>query len=1010
MMCRKDFDFIASIVFLSLVTAIMPNHVRASITTIGDIDPLYDGSDPWSIDEFLIIGLDSDANMIISDGSKVYDSEGDIGYYNTANGRVTVTGTSSLWENWYALSVGTFGQAELTISNGGLVVNHSMGQVGGGGHVTVSGPNSRWETAFLRVEGEMTISNGGTVLTGGSGEIGFQGDGTVHVTGSNSLWQVSEELYIGNSDNAELTISSGGKVTDPCAIVGCGTGYWWSDESGYLPPRTGKVTVTGSGSRWENYQFLIVGFMGDGEVKIADSGTVTSSYGLVGLDPDVLSLDPNLMVSDTNRVGLVTVTGPGSIWQNSENLIVGLWRGQGELVISSGGEVEDTDGYIGGCHYSDAGLPSLWWLDPNVPPWDPNGIGRVTVTGLSSIWENSGNLYVGFSGDANMVISEGGKVTDANAFIGYESSGVGRVNVTGRNSLWQNSGNLYVGGSDTAAYGMGLLNISDGGVVQAGDVTIWPTGTISGDGILQADTVTNRGTIKPGKSIGILTVESDFTFEPNSVLEVEVDNSGNSDNLLVTGDVNIVGGTVKAISTETITGLKQYTIIEANSVTGTFDTLDTALLELGVSGLTPGLGYTPDTVLLNITARRFDFLDLCRTRNQREVGSALQQIAEAGGNTITTGVQGLETADQVRSSYDQLCGQIRPPLSPITVVDTSKFVGIVSNRLQSAHTGIMRGIGSGPILAMARPDNTLGSGRAYDVSPADYTFALGNGSPYFDDQNWGVWAKVYGLYGDRETENGVPGYLYRIYGQSLGFDFQFSEGLLVGITGGFSNGYVNYFASTDRSELDGKYIGLYGSYNAGRWYFDSILTYVWPTYQTKRLVDLTGEQLEGNFDGREISGYFEAGFDWQPGNNWLIQPLASFQFSCLDMDGYTETGGASALGYDKQSYESSRGSIGGKVRKELTGNEDGRSAILEVRGRWAHEFGDAQSCVDAHFASDPGVVFTVSDEHISRDSAVLGAGFYARLNKRLRVYIDYDMSQNSDYTAHVISAAAEYRW
>jgi uncharacterized protein with beta-barrel porin domain len=56
------------------------------------------------------------------------------------------------------------------------------------------------------------------------------------------------------------------------------------------------------------------------------------------------------------------------------------------------------------------------------------------------------------------------------------------------------------------------------------------------------------------------------------------------------------------------------------------------------------------------------------------------------------------------------------------------------------------------------------------------------------------------------------------------------------------------------------------------------------------------------------------------------------------------------------------------------------------------------------------VVFTVKDEEISRDGAVLGVGLLAELTERTRVYFDYDTRLHSDESIHVFGAALRHRW
>lgn len=871
---RITTQFSTCILFSILIIILLTNLTTADIIPSGDISPPYPGGlpDPWNITGDFIVGNTSNGGIEITNGSEVTNSTGFVGYYPTGSGIVTVTGQNSLWQNSSNFCVGYFGDGEMEISEGGNVTN-----------------------------------------TYG---------------------------YIGYDTNS-----------------------------------SGMVTVTGQNSLWENSAVLHVGYSGDGEILISNGGHVTNYSCYIGESPN------------PNCTGKVTVTGQNSLWENSYKLHVG-YSGDGEMVISDGGHVTDTYGFIG---------------------YDPNSIGYVTVTGPNSLWESSNALFVGYSGEGEMVISDGGNVINAYGYIGYDPNSSGYVAVTGPNSLWQTSGGLYIGGSHDSSGGTGLLNISNGGTVEADSVRIWPNGTLSGDGILVSGSVLNSGTIKPGNSIGTLTIDGDLTMQPGSIYEVEVDNSGNSDLLSVTGDVNIEGGTVKAVSTQTISDSQQYTIIEANNVTGTFDTLDTALLDIDVT-LFPdvSLGYGTDSVLLQINTKRFDDPGIVQTDNQIALGRALQQIAGGGGNSITTALQNLQSADQLRDAYNQLCGQTRPQLTPVTAADTSKFMGIVSNRLNYASENLSYyGSGSGPLFAMAEPDTTSENISMYDTRP---DFAIGNGTTSFGDRKWGFWGQGYGAFGDRKTEAGVDGYQYTIYGTSFGLDYQITDRSILGVTAGYSFSDVDSSLAGNKSDITGKHIGIYGNKNTDKWHFDSIFTYSFLEYETERTVSLMGEKLKGDFDGTGISGYVEARYDWQNHYSWFLQPLASFQFSYLNLDSYTESGGVSSLGYDDQSYNSYKGSLGMKVTKELFRRADNRSGHIQLQGRWIHEFGDDNSNVDAHFLSDPGVVFKVGDEDIARDSFVLGAGYNAVLRRHTSLLLGYNAHLNNDDNMHVLSAMLAYRW
>ena len=70
----------------------------------------------------------------------------------------------------------------------------------------------------------------------------------------------------------------------------------------------------------------------------------------------------------------------------------------------------------------------------------------LSVENTNTVLTNSGVLRVGQAGSANsLVISNGGRVQNTTGAIGFTNSSNNSVLVTGTNSLWTNSGNISVG-------------------------------------------------------------------------------------------------------------------------------------------------------------------------------------------------------------------------------------------------------------------------------------------------------------------------------------------------------------------------------------------------------------------------------------------------------------------------------------------------------------------------------------------------------------------------------------
>lgn len=141
---------------------------------------------------------------------------------------------------------------------------------------------------------------------------------------------------------------------------------------------TGEVLVTGNGSTWTNSRNLVVGFHGSGKLEIADGGTVSNSTAYIGYM--------------SNSTSEVLVTGEDSTWTNSGELAVCV-LGTGKLEIADGGTVSvgGTTNMGGGgtIDVQTGGLLQTHNLNATSGTFNLNG-GTLHLTGTYT-----GNLLVG---------------------------------------------------------------------------------------------------------------------------------------------------------------------------------------------------------------------------------------------------------------------------------------------------------------------------------------------------------------------------------------------------------------------------------------------------------------------------------------------------------------------------------------------------------------------------------------------------------------------------------------
>jgi T5SS/PEP-CTERM-associated repeat protein len=146
-------------------------------------------------------------SLIITNGGKLYTTQGNISTQNSPNNRVLVTGDNSLWSNDTLTIGGNPGNypGHLTIEQGGVVTNRALTVFGGSIVVTNRGT--------LVLSGNTVLNN--TSWTSGRSSV---------TIGTNSLWNAGgNRVFIGGTSNI-ITVADGGVWTNAYFGINNGLG------------------------------------------------------------------------------------------------------------------------------------------------------------------------------------------------------------------------------------------------------------------------------------------------------------------------------------------------------------------------------------------------------------------------------------------------------------------------------------------------------------------------------------------------------------------------------------------------------------------------------------------------------------------------------------------------------------------------------------------------------------------------------------------------------------------
>jgi T5SS/PEP-CTERM-associated repeat protein len=209
-------------------------------------------------------------------------------------------------------------------------------------------------------------------------------------------------------------------------------------------------------------------------------------------------------------------------------------------------------------------------------------------------------MWVGYDGKGTLNITNGGLVTTLiGGFIGAHPGSNGSVTVDGANpdgrkSTWTVTGGpagLYVGGTDGSAGGTALLTVTNEGRVNAANVHVWNSGTLTGNGTVTTTngTTTNDGTLAPS---GTLTINGNLSFGQFANMRCNV-SSTSVDNAQVSGTAAL-NGKLSVTLNGFFTG--NFTLLHASTLNNQFSSYSFTY----TGCLSPSIRYVDGDVILHV--------------------------------------------------------------------------------------------------------------------------------------------------------------------------------------------------------------------------------------------------------------------------------------------------------------------------------------------------------------------------------------------------------------------------
>lgn len=680
-------------------------------------------------------------------------------------------------------------------------------------------------------------------------------------------------------------------------------------------------------------------------------------------------------------------------------------------------------------------------------------------TGLDAV----GDLYVGLNATARLNVTSGGTVTNNDAFIGLNDPSQGEVLVSGAGATWTTNRDLYVGWDGNA-----FVMVDDGASIIARGATILavnPTGyaqlTISGTsgsrgvlstpylfkgvgtgelqwdgGILQARG--NEFEFFPNFSFGEIVIQGGGAFFDTNGYNVGVQTSGI---LIGTGGFTKLGAGILSIAgnnswdgdtTVSAGTLELGSYTQSGSQTLTIGVADSANYgRLNVSGVANfnnsnlGVDVIGSPTLANnlslagvVTAGTLNATSFIVTDN-----SALFDFnATINGNSIDLNVIASGNGSSGTSVYSSaLNNRLYPALGAASVLDT---------QVQGAPTGDMADVVTAlgrlpdersvaraaaqtlPLNASAQATlgalNTINSIFASRFAPAGPT-GLSAGDVATNKQ---VWIRPFGSRADQnDTDDNASGYSADTWGLAAGVEGDIGE-TQIGIAYAYANtrldGNTHLSGAGTHSEIDSHVIALYGSRPLNDMVLGFQVDAGWNDNDSDRTLDFGGlnRSASASYDSwsLHVGSNLSKAIVLDQANTFI--PAIRADYTRLRTESYTERGaGALSLDVEASTVEVMTLGVDGRIVHALTPN-----AQLEAIVGVSYDVINDDDNLVATYTGAPGQSFVAAGIDHGPWLARAGVGYTHSLENGTDISIRYEASGRSDYLSQSASIKAVWRF
>jgi outer membrane autotransporter protein len=271
----------------------------------------------------------------------------------------------------------------------------------------------------------------------------------------------------------------------------------------------------------------------------------------------------------------------------------------------------------------------------------------------------------------------------------------------------------------------------------------------------------------------------------------------------------------------------------------------------------------------------------------------------------------------------------------------------------------------------------------------------------------GWWLKGFGYAGNQDARDGFTGYDSRIIGTMIAYDVPLGLDTRAGLGFGYSRTTIDgdtFDASTDFDTYQAlAYIG----HEHGPWFVNGSASFGWNEYSSMRHIVYPGvdRTAKADYSGQDYTAFASTGYHF-PFQKFTITPLASLQYSRVNISDYTETGAGDVnLKVKSQSYDFLESGLGVKVERYFKSRNV--TYVPEAHFNWFHELSNPEMEQTTRYTAAGSSSFTTKGLKTADDTFNVGGGLSllscscSATNWTLEAVYDHYWT-NDDYSANQV--------